>query len=146
MTTNYVRGASLTCASFQAEIRTLLTGAGAESIRLGPGQSEAVTFTHGGRRFRVAARPDGRGRDHGSVQDAARHRWRLLAQLVRAKLEAVDAGIVTFEEEFLGAMVMPGGRTVYDAAAPGIAAAYRQGPVQNADAATAGATGEVPAG
>ncbi|GAB3273614.1 hypothetical protein GCM10027449_11200 [Sinomonas notoginsengisoli] len=124
MRTNYVRGASLSCAALQADIQAMLAEAAAQDILLGPGNGASVAFSHGGRRFRIAARASGRAHDHGSAQEAARHRWRQLALLLRAKLEAVDSGIVTFDQEFLGCMVLPGGGTVFQAAAPGIAAAY----------------------
>lgn len=41
-------------------------------------------------------------------EQAVRQRWRALALMVKAKLEAVEAGIVTFESEFLSHTVLPG--------------------------------------
>lgn len=41
-----------------------------------------------------------------------RQRWRALALVVKAKLEAVESGITTFEEEFLAHIVLPDGNTV----------------------------------
>jgi len=38
--------------------------------------------------------------------------WRCLALAIKAKLEVVESGIATFEEEFLAHIVLPGGRTV----------------------------------
>lgn len=43
---------------------------------------------------------------------AIRQRWRAMALVIKAKLEAVEAGIVTFEEEFLAHLVLPSGETV----------------------------------
>ena len=44
-----------------------------------------------------------------------RTRWRTLLLLVKAKLEAVDAKVVTFEEAFVGDIVMPDtGKTVWE--------------------------------
>jgi hypothetical protein len=54
----------------------------------------------------------------------ARAKWRSLLLLVKAKLEAVDAKITTFEEAFLGDIVMPDGRTVYEATKGPIKVAY----------------------
>lgn len=53
---------------------------------------------------------------------AIRQRWRALALVVKAKLEAVDAGIVTFEEEWFAYLVLPDGSTVFENAG----APYRQ--------------------
>ena len=45
-------------------------------------------------------------------EQACRQRWRALAFVVKAKLEAIEAGIAEFETEFLGYLVLPGGQTV----------------------------------
>jgi hypothetical protein len=47
-------------------------------------------------------------------EQACRQRWRALALAIKAKLEAVECGITTFEEEFLAHIVVPGmgGKTV----------------------------------
>jgi hypothetical protein len=52
----------------------------------------------------------------------ARRRWRALALVVKAKLEAVESGLVTFEEEWFAYLVLPNGSTVFEQAAP----LYRQ--------------------
>jgi hypothetical protein len=58
-----------------------------------------------------------------------RSRWRTLLLLVRAKLEAVNAKVVTFEEAFVGDIVMPQtGKTVWETAREGIALAYKGNP------------------
>ena len=53
-----------------------------------------------------------------------RQRWRALALVIKAKLEAVEAGIVTFEEEFAMHMVLPNGQTVGEWVVPQINQAY----------------------
>lgn len=55
---------------------------------------------------------------------AERQGWRALALMVKAKLEAVEAGIVTFEEEFLPHTVLPSGRTVFEEISPAVNLAY----------------------
>lgn len=62
-------------------------------------------------------------------EQACRQRWRALALVVKAKLEAVEAGITTFEEEFLAHIVLPNGETVGQNAIPRIDNAYRTGHV-----------------
>lgn len=56
-----------------------------------------------------------------------RQRWRALALVVKAKLEAVESKVATFEQEFLTYIVMPDNRTVGDHALPQIADAYTTG-------------------
>jgi len=45
-------------------------------------------------------------------EQACRQRWRALCLCIKAKLEAVDAGITTFEDEFMAHLVLPDGRSV----------------------------------
>jgi hypothetical protein len=60
-------------------------------------------------------------------EQACRQRWRALLLVVKAKLEAVEVGISTFEDEFLAHVVLPDGSTVGEAIRPQIAEAYRTG-------------------
>lgn len=47
-------------------------------------------------------------------EQAIRQRWRALALVVKAKLEAVEAGIAEFDQEFYAYTLLPSGRTVYE--------------------------------
>ena len=49
---------------------------------------------------------------------AKRQRWRALSLAIKAKLEMVEVGITTFEEEFLPHIVMPNGQTFAEWALP----------------------------
>jgi len=60
-------------------------------------------------------------------EQACRQRWRALLLLIKAKLEAVEARITTFEEEMLSHIVMPDGRTVAESIVPGLQAALEAG-------------------
>ena len=62
-----------------------------------------------------------------AYEQACRQRWRALALVVKAKLEAVDAGISSVEAEFLAWTLLPSGKTVGQELAPQIADAYRHG-------------------
>ncbi len=68
-----------------------------------------------------------KARDQRALDQATRSRWRALLLIVKAKLEAVESGVTTFEEEFLAHIVLPGGRTVAQQTIPQIAAAYSSG-------------------
>lgn len=60
-------------------------------------------------------------------EQAVRQRWRALALVIKAKLEAVECGITTFEDEFLANIVMPDGKLVGEHIRPAIASAYDSG-------------------
>lgn len=65
-------------------------------------------------------------------EQACRQRWRALALVIKAKLEAVAAGITTIEDEFLAHTVLPDGSTVGEWARPHLALAYEQGAMPSA--------------
>ena len=74
--------------------------------------------------------PTGRERSGKAAEDAyeqaVRQRWRALALVIKAKLEAVEAGISTVEREFLDAIMLPDGRTVGDWLGPQLGVVYAQ--------------------
>lgn len=58
---------------------------------------------------------------------ASRQRWRALVLVIKAKLEAVEAGISTIEEEFLSFIMLPNGSTVGEWVQPQLATVYSNG-------------------
>jgi hypothetical protein len=60
-------------------------------------------------------------------EQACRSRWRALHLVIKAKLEAVECGIVTFEEEFLAHLMLPNGETVGQNLIPQIETSYADG-------------------
>lgn len=64
---------------------------------------------------------------------AVRSRWRALVLIVKAKLEAVAAGVSTFEREFLADIMLPGGFTVHESIQDEIERVYQDqmsGPIR----------------
>ena len=78
----------------------------------------------------------GRTRRDGAAQHAweldVRCRFRALALVLKAKLEAVESGITTFEEEFYAHVLLPNGKTVYEETRKSVAVAYETGKVHMA--------------
>lgn len=70
-----------------------------------------------------------RGRDAQEVarDQALRQRWRALLLVIKAKLEAVESGISSFEEEFLPHILLPDGTTVAQWMIPQVTEAYKTG-------------------
>lgn len=108
-----------------AEIRTTVRRYGAsEFMHMESDDRAAVAFTMRGRRilFRVPMPdPKDRALTHTETgkpraanvavaawEQACRASWRALALVIKAKLEAVEVGIVVFEDEFLANTVPPG--------------------------------------
>ena len=61
------------------------------------------------------------------LEQAHRQRWRALALVIKAKLEAVESGITEFEQEFLAHIVLPNKQTVGEWAKNQIEEAYSSG-------------------
>jgi hypothetical protein len=130
-----------------AEIRKLLTRYGANKFISAHDLDElqaTIAFQMRGRRIKfVIPLPDPNARDfthtpqtrkprtataaQEAYEQAIRQRFRALALLVKAKLEAIDAGIVTFESEMLNKTMLPNGMTVEEWAEPQIEQAYLSG-------------------
>lgn len=53
-------------------------------------------------------------------EQACRQRWRSLALAIKAKLEAVECGITTFEEEFLAHVLTDTGQTIGERMTPNL--------------------------
>lgn len=64
-----------------------------------------------------------------AYEQAVRQKWRALALVIKAKLEAVESGITTVESEFLAHIIVPGtgGQTVGEYTVPRLAEAYSTG-------------------
>ena len=60
-----------------------------------------------------------------AYDQACRQRWRALLLVIKAKLEAVTAGISTIETEFLANIVLPDNTTAGEWMLPQIDRAYR---------------------
>lgn len=58
---------------------------------------------------------------------ACRQKWRALVLVIKAKLEAVSAGVTTIEDEFLAHTVLANGATVGETIGPQIVEHYRIG-------------------
>lgn len=92
-------------------------------IPLPPPDDRAFTHTPSSRQRRTDAQAQA------AWQTAIKSRWRALGLIIKAKLEAVAAGVVEFDVEFMPNLVMPDGRTVGDAVAGQVAAAVDSGQV-----------------
>lgn len=60
-------------------------------------------------------------------EQACRERWRALGLVIKAKLEAVESGITTFETEFLAHITLPNGKTVGKWIAPQLESTFKNG-------------------
>jgi hypothetical protein len=138
----YAKDTSVSSEKSQAEIRKTLTKYGATKFAyVEEEERAAIMFEVENRRirfilplpdpndeqfFRIARRYERRSTQAARQkwEQACRQRWRALVLAIKAKLEVVESGIATFEEEFLAYVVMPDGQTVGDLVLPNIDKAY----------------------
>lgn len=143
----FAEGTSVSVEKSRAEIEGLIVRYGAThtAFMSAPGRA-MIMFEAKGRRIRFDLPlpdrddkkflRDGRGSVRPPAkrleawEQACRQRWRALALVIKAKLEAVESGITAFEDEFLAHIVMPDGQTVATHIKPSIAAAYESGSMQ----------------
>lgn len=144
----YAASTSVSSETSRSEIARTVTRYGASQFAYMEAADRAVVaFVYQGRQVRLSLTlPDKRDNEFTAYQDrygnwkrrtetasaglyeqAIRQRWRALALVVKANLEAVEAGIFTFEEAFLGALVLPSGRSVYEEVMPAVTAAIENG-------------------
>lgn len=120
-----------------AEIERVLSRYGADGFMSGWDRQRGIASLA----FRVNARhvrfeipmpkaSDFRGGDsevERQMGQQERQRWRALLLVVKAKLEAVESKIATFDQEFMAHVVLPDGRTISQVILPQIEHAYITG-------------------
>jgi hypothetical protein len=107
------------------EIETLMRERGADQFMSGQDNDRAVlAFRLNGRHLRFTL-PLGKG----LTEQRIRSRWRALLLVIKAKLEAIDIGILTVEDAFLADIVLPGRRTIAEVMRAQIEQAYASGTV-----------------
>jgi hypothetical protein len=143
--TQYAANTDVSTDKTVSEIQRTLTRYGADAFCYGWESNRGlVTFRIKGKHIRIIVplpnkndnafyltpkRSQMRTRDQAvrAWEQACRQRWRAMALVIKAKLEAVDTGITTLETEFLAHILLPNGRTVGEMAIPEITKCYADG-------------------
>lgn len=141
----YAEKTSVSVARTKADIEEIVQKYGADQFVSGYKADTAVIgFSMVGRQIKfILPLPDKQDREYwytpgrgqkrteaaafSAWEQACRSRWRALYLIVKAKLEAVAAGISTVEREFFYDIVLPDGRTAGEWIAPQIEIAYEIG-------------------
>lgn len=141
----FAKDTSVSVESSRGEIERTLQRYGAEAFMYGWDTSAAIIqFAAEGRRIKfVLQLPERESKEfwqtpargtkrapeaaYKAWEQACRQRWRALALCIKAKLEAVESGISTFEDEFLAHTVLPDGTTAGEWLRPQIEEVYRTG-------------------
>ena len=124
----------------KTEIESTLNRYGAEQFAYASrSQAATIEFQMKGKRIRfVIPMPHSPSKDATlasmkTYDQLCRQKWRALALVVKAKLEAVESSITTMEQEFLAHIVLPGGKTFGDSVIPQLDKIYETGKVPALD-------------
>lgn len=140
----YAENTTVSAEKSRAEIERTLQRYGADQFMYGWDQERAlIGFQMAGRQLKFVLpmpnkqdsaftkTPTGKKRTEAAAfkewEQACRQKWRALSLVIKAKLEAVEAGIAIFEDEFMANIVLPNGSTVSQFMLPQITEAYESG-------------------
>lgn len=142
---SYAEKTSVSVSRTKADIEDLIQKYGADQFVSGYRDNLAVIgFSMSGRQIKfILPLPDKKAKEYwytpsqkrrrtdetalAAWEQACRSRWRALYLIVKAKMEAIEAGISTVEREFFYDIVLPDSRTVGEWLAPQIETAYQTG-------------------
>jgi hypothetical protein len=139
----YAEGTRVPVGNSRAELERVLVRYGADAFSYGQDDERAVVafrasgrhvkfelrlptvedFAFRGRYYNQNARTPARDRREQRIREL----WRALVLVVKAKLEAVEAGIESFDQAFLPYILLPDGSTTGEFLLPQVAEAYATG-------------------
>lgn len=142
----YAEKTKVPASQSRMEIERILERYGATAFASGwKGNVAVITFEASGRRIRFTLPiPDKADKefkrdpraswrvltDHQAQEkweQVVRQKWRAMALAIKAKLEVVESGIATFEEEFMAHIVLPNGSNVGEWMKPQLQGVYDGG-------------------
>lgn len=111
----YAKNTSVPISRSKSQIEETLLRYGIEEFAIGTSpRGDGILFKKGERTFKINVpnpNPDDFSTDTKYVQ-ARRQRWRILLLSIKAKLEEIEAGLISFDDQFLSYMALPNGTTV----------------------------------
>ena len=113
----YAKNTSVPVARSKQKIEELLVSYGIEESFMGRSpRGDGIGFKYKGKVYKMNV-PVPEYEDFktdNQFQQAIRQRWRILYMSMKMKFEEVDAGVTSFEDQFLAQMCLPDGSTVAD--------------------------------
>lgn len=140
MSGRFAQNTTVSVSKSRAEIEDLLTRHGADTFAIASEPSRAIVmFRLKDRAIRFTVPLPARDADefkrtpkrrqwrspeevHKAWEQACRSRWRALLLVIKAKLEAIELGVSTMEQEFLAFMVTGSGLTIGESLIPQLSA------------------------
>lgn len=111
----YAKNTTVTVAKSKVQIQDLLISWGIDEFFFGtsPTRGDGIGFKYEDRVYKHNVPMPERGNmTDRQYEQAVRQRWRIMYMSLKMELEKIDAGCVSFEDQFLSMMCLPDGSTV----------------------------------
>ena len=113
----YAKNTSVPISRSKAEIEETLLRYGIEEFGMGvSSRGVGIIFKNEGKVYKINVPEPERSDDMTDTQykQLCRQRWRVKLLSIKAKLEEIETGLESFEDQFLAKMALPNGNTVGD--------------------------------
>lgn len=112
----YAKNTTVPVARSKQKIEELLESYGIEESFSGRSpRGDGIGFKYQGKVYKMNVPvPKREDKTEKQYQQELRQRWRILYMSMKMKFEEIDAGVISFEDQFLAQMSLPDGSTVAD--------------------------------
>jgi len=112
----YAENTSVPISRSKSQIEDTLLRYGIEEFGIGISPRGAgIIFKNNGKVYKInVPNPPCDNITTAKYEQACRQRWRILLLSIKAKLEEIEAGLISFDDQFLAYMTLPDGSTVGD--------------------------------
>ncbi len=113
----YAKNTSVPISRSKAQIEDTLIRYGIVEFGMGVSpRGDGILFNKDGRIYKINV-PNPNREEYATdakYEQARRQRWRILLLSIKAKLEEIEAGLISFDDQFLSYLALPDGSTVGD--------------------------------
>ncbi|MBA7487089.1 hypothetical protein ES707_22651 [subsurface metagenome] len=112
----YAKNTSVPVARSRQKIEELLESYGIDESFMGRSpRGDGIGFKYNGKVYKMnVPAPSKENKTEKQYEQQLRQRWRILYMSTKMKFEEIDAGVISFEDQFLAQMCLPNGSTVAD--------------------------------
>lgn len=112
----YAKNTSVPVARSKQKIEELLVSYGIEESFSGRSpRGDGIGWKYKGRVYKMSVPiPSKDDKTEKQYEQELRQRWRILFMSMKMKFEEIEAGVISFEDQFLAQMSLPDGGTVAD--------------------------------
>lgn len=112
----YAKNTSVPVARSKQRIEELLKSYGIEESFMGRSpRGDGIGWKYKGKVYKMSVPvPSKDNKTEKQYEQELRQRWRILFMSMKMKFEEIDAGVISFEDQFLAQMSLPDGSTVSD--------------------------------